>query len=147
VVSRIASFVLALSLALGAAHAQESTRRLIVTVVTRNDTGNVFCAIWRGREGFPMQRGRAVEHVRDSTIVGGRAHCVFENLEPGEYAIAAFHDENANDDLDTGLFGIPTEGTGASNDARGVMAPPPYDGAKFQLGTASVQRLTIHIGY
>lgn len=140
--------LIALSLALGAgAHAQESTRQLIVTVVTRNDTGSVFCAIWRGREGFPMQRERAVAHVRDPSIVSGRARCVFEGLAPGEYAVAAFHDENANGEMDRGLFGIPTEGTGASNDARGVMAPPPYDGAKFQLGAAPVHRLTIHIGY
>lgn len=145
--SRIAPLLIALSLALGAAHAQESPRRLIVSVVTRNDTGSVFCGIWRGPEGFPTQRERAVGHVRDPSIVGGRAHCVFEGLVPGEYAIAAFHDENANGEMDRGLFGIPTEGTGASNDARGVMAPPPYDGAKFQLGTAPVQRLTIHIGY
>ena len=146
--SRIAPLLIALSLVLGAgAHAQESASRLIVTVVTRNDTGNVFCAIWRGREGFPMQRERAVGHVRDGTIVSGRARCVFEGLAPGEYAIAAFHDENANGDLDRGLFGIPTEGTGASNDARGVMAPPPYDGARFQLTDAAVQRLTIHISY
>ena len=145
--SRIAPLLIALSLALGAAHAQESTRRLIVTVVTRNDTGSVFCGIWRGPEGFPTQRERAVGHVRDASIVGGRAHCVFEGLAPGEYAIAAFHDENANGEMDRGLFGIPTEGTGASNDARGVMAPPPYDGARFRLTDAAVQRLTIHIGY
>lgn len=146
--SRIAPLVIALGLVLGAgAHAQESPRRLIVTVVTRNDTGHVFCGVWRGPEGFPTQRDRAIAHVRDPSIVSRRAHCVFEGLAPGEYAIAAFHDENANGDLDRGLFGIPTEGTGASNDARGVMGPPPYDGARFLLGAAPVQRLTIHLGY
>lgn len=156
--ARLAASIVALSLGLGAhAHGQQSPgargrpdaapRRLIVTVVTRNDRGTVFCAIWRGRRGYPTQREHAVGQALDRTLVGRRGRCVFEGLPPGEYAVAAFHDENANNDLDQGLFGIPTEGTGASNDARGVMAPPPYDGARFQLPDAPVHRITIHIGY
>ena len=32
------------------------------------------------------------------------------DLVPGTYAIALIHDENDNQRLDTGLFGIPKEG-------------------------------------
>jgi uncharacterized protein (DUF2141 family) len=153
----------AASLTLAVAHAQDAdrgvapesarpeiVRRLDALVVTRSDRGKVFCGLWRGPAGYPTDRRRAVGEAIDRTIVGHRAHCVFsgERLAPGaEYAVAAFHDENGNDDLDRGLFGIPTEGTGASNDARGFMGPPPYDGARFLLPPAPLCRITIHIGY
>jgi uncharacterized protein (DUF2141 family) len=123
-------------------------RRLVVTVITRNDRGNVYCAIWNGPQGFPTQRRLAVAQTRDTTIVNRRAHCIFEGLTPNaDYAVAAFHDENDNNALDQGLFGIPTEGTGASNDARGFMAPPSYDSARFRLPDAPVHRITINIHY
>lgn len=122
--------------------------RLLVTIVTRNDRGKVFCAIWRGPEGYPTERARAVGFARDRTIVDRQGHCAFDGLTVGaEYAVAVFHDENANNELDRGLFGIPTEGTGASNDASGFMGPPPYDGARFVIPPVAEHTMTIRVGY
>ncbi len=42
----------------------------------------------------------------------------------GNYAINVIHDKNNNNKLDTNVFGIPKEGWGCSNDARGVMGAP-----------------------
>lgn len=54
-------------------------------------------------------------------------------LPAGEYAIALFHDLNGNGRLDTGRFGIPTEPVAFSNDAEGIMGPPPYGKCRFRL--------------
>jgi uncharacterized protein (DUF2141 family) len=111
----------------------EAVRRVLwINVYTRNDEGRVFCAIWRGREGYPTERARNAGEGIARTIRDGRARLYIDDVTPGEYAAACFHDENANNDLDQGLFGIPTEGTGASNGARGMMGPPPYDQARFE---------------
>lgn len=56
---------------------------------------------------------------------------VFENIEFGEYGIKIYHDENGNGKLDKGLFGIPTEPYGFSNDASGFMGPASFEKAKF----------------
>lgn len=126
----------------------EDPRRLVVTLVTRSDDGKVYCALWRGRRGYPTQREHAVGQERDTEIEGHRAHCVFEGVEPGDgYAIAAFHDENGNNDLDRNLFGIPSEGTGASNDAYNNFGPPSYDAARFAIPDVREHRITIHIRY
>jgi uncharacterized protein (DUF2141 family) len=62
---------------------------------------------------------------------------VFEPIPAGTYAVACFHDENKNGRLDTGLFGIPTEGTVVSNHAKGFMGPPSFGNARFWFsGTA-----------
>lgn len=139
----------ALAASSAAQEEHEAAHRLVATILTRSDRGNVYCGLWRGAEGFPTQRRFAVGHTRDRTIVAGQARCVFEGLvEPRhEYAVAAFHDENGSDDLDTGAFGIPTEGTGASNDARGFMGPPQWQHARFVFPDVREHRIIIHIGY
>ncbi|MEZ4337472.1 MAG: DUF2141 domain-containing protein [Sandaracinaceae bacterium] len=125
----------------------EGSRRLVAVVHTRDDRGRVFCAIWRGREGYPTQRVHAVGQAMDRTIVRHRGVCVFDDVTPGEYALAAFHDENANNDLDRNIFGIPSEGTGASNDAHNMFGPPGYDDARFQYPDVQLHRIAVHIHY
>ncbi len=51
----------------------------------------------------------------------------------GQYAINIIHDKNNNNKLDTNLFGIPKEGWGCSNDARGVMSAPKFKDKLFIL--------------
>ena len=52
-------------------------------------------------------------------------------LPPGTYAIGIFHDANLNNRLDNYFFGVPREQYGFSNNARGFMGPPAFEGAAF----------------
>lgn len=61
------------------------------------------------------------------------ATAIMEDIPFGEYAVKAFHDEDANDDLTTNFLGIPIEDYGFSNNARGMFGPPGWDNAKFKL--------------
>lgn len=56
-----------------------------------------------------------------------------DSLKPGKYAVQYYHDENSNGKIDTGAFGIPEEGYGSSNDARGFMGPPDFEDMIFVL--------------
>ena len=58
---------------------------------------------------------------------------MFSAIKPGIYAVSVFHDENSNGKLDTSFLGIPREGVGASNGARGHLGPPKFDAAAFQF--------------
>lgn len=53
----------------------------------------------------------------------------------GEYAISVYHDENENNLLDKGMFDIPKEAYGFSNNARGTFGPPEYEAVKFMVNT------------
>ena len=54
-------------------------------------------------------------------------------LEPGSYAIAAYHDANDNKKLDKSFTGIPSENYGFSNNARGTFGPPSLSDQLFDL--------------
>ena len=55
----------------------------------------------------------------------------FLPASPGVYAVGMLHDENNNGKMDTDMLGIPKEGYGASNDARGSFGPPSVNDARF----------------
>jgi len=61
--------------------------------------------------------------------------CIIEitGLEPGNYAIQYFHDENMNMKMDQDQYGRPTEGYGFSNNARGFMSAPKINKMLFPL--------------
>jgi uncharacterized protein (DUF2141 family) len=128
------------------ASAQPPATRLVVAVSEmRSDHGSVRCMLFSSATGFPSDPSRSVARAAAAPH-GGRAECVFENVTPGTYAVAAHHDEDGEGDFDTGLFGIPTEGVGASRDAHGTMGPPSFADARFDVH-AGENRTRIHMTY
>lgn len=57
----------------------------------------------------------------------------FEGLAPGAYAVSVVYDEDADGELDTGMFRIPSEPIGVSNNVRSKFGPPGWKKAKFDL--------------
>lgn len=60
-------------------------------------------------------------------------HATF-SVEPGNYAIAVFHDENGNGKMDKRLFGIPKEPYGLSNNFRPRFSGPKFSDCQFSVG-------------
>jgi uncharacterized protein (DUF2141 family) len=57
----------------------------------------------------------------------------FSDLQPGDYAVAAYQDLNGNNKLDATIARHPTEPWGISNNARPNDRPVTWDEAKFTL--------------
>jgi uncharacterized protein (DUF2141 family) len=111
----------------------------------RNNMGHVGLTIFKGEEGFPKSPGKALRSLYIQ-ITNNKSVAVLDNLPAGEYAISVYHDENDNKKMDTNFWGIPKEGVGASNNARGHLGPPRYNDAKF-LFNGNQQTLNIQIIY
>lgn len=111
----------------------------------RNDKGQVFCALYSSRDGFPKNTEKAVARIK-SAISDKQAVCEFSGMAPGTYAVSVFHDENSNGKLDTNFMGIPREGVGASNGAKGHFGPPKFDAAAFHFSGGRLD-LKITINY
>lgn len=104
-----------------------------------SDTGSLVFAMWSGPENWleadPLREGVV-------PIISGESEITLTDLAYGEYAVSVYHDRNDNGKLDTGLFGIPKEPLGTSNDAKIRFGPPKYEDAVFTLDQPT---LTIHI--
>lgn len=101
------------------------------------DKGHVICSLYSSAAGFPKNDRKAIAHS-ESLIANRHADCEFSGIQPGTYAISVFHDENSNGRLDTNFLGIPREGVGASNDARGHFGPPSFHDASFVYAGGSM---------
>jgi uncharacterized protein (DUF2141 family) len=113
----------------------------------RNGDGQLMLRLYdpKGEPGFPTDGAQALRQV-SQRISDGRAIVELGDLPFGSYAIGCIHDENGNNKLDTRLFGIPKEGVGASNDARGHRGPPKWKDARFDFKTDGAT-IKIHMMY
>jgi uncharacterized protein (DUF2141 family) len=66
-------------------------------------------------------------------IENNKCVIVIENLKSDKYAFKYIHDENKNEKLDMNWIGIPIEGYGFSNNAKGTFGPPSYEKTIFVL--------------
>lgn len=121
---------------------------LAVSAQTRQHTLVVDITNFRSNEGkayvalqTPDQKALQRTAV---TIRNGGARVVFQNVPPGKYAVRLFHDENNNRQLDTGIFGIPKESWGCSNNVQAVMGPPRFEEMLFALQGNKAIRITMN---
>lgn len=93
----------------------------------RSDAGWALIAVYDRAEAFEKREGAAATvRIRARK---GRISLTLEGLPAARYAVVAFHDEDGDGALDANLLGIPTEGYGFSNGARGAMGPPSFAAA------------------
>jgi uncharacterized protein (DUF2141 family) len=111
----------------------------------RNDKGKVMCALFSSASDFPKHADKAVMRIT-AAIADRHAVCEFAGVTPGTYAVSTVHDENSNGRLDTNFMGIPREGVGASNNAKGHFGPPKFDAASFRYPGGRLD-LKINIDY
>ena len=57
----------------------------------------------------------------------------FRNVANGMYAIAIYHDENSDRQLNTKKLGVPSEGVGFSGELKSKLKPPDFKEASFML--------------
>lgn len=117
-----------------------------VTILNiRSSDGMVACTLFESPTGFPKDYLHAARNITSIRINNKAARCDFEDLPPGTYAIAVAHDENMNGKLDTNALGIPTEGYGFSNDAKGWLSAPSFSAASFSYDGQNLDMtITLH---
>ena len=71
-------------------------------------------------------------------------HCIItiKDLSPGKYTFRYFHDRNRNKELDTNWIGMPKEGFGFSNNAKGKFGPPKHEKTIFYFTSETIMICT-----
>ncbi len=96
----------------------------------RNAKGRVHVDLCRQKEFLKDCPIRA-----DGKAVQGTTILTVHHVPAGDYGAQTSHDENLNGKVDQGLFGIPKEGIGFSNDAPIRLAPPRWADAVFSVAS------------
>lgn len=71
--------------------------------------------------------------------------CIFVP-KPGVYALALYHDENANQVIDRSMIGLPEEGWGFSNNPATLMGLPAFSSVRLHVARSGLVT-RIHMKY
>lgn len=138
-----------LLLAWGARAEDPVSQSLLIRITgIRDSKGSIQIGLWKGKKGFPskskkMFRGDSVDAKKGALSVNAR----FDDLPPGEYAVAVYHDENGNKKLDKTWYGLPKEGYGFSTESGGIIRRPSYRKSKFEIAPGESKDLVIWLYY
>jgi uncharacterized protein (DUF2141 family) len=103
--------------------------------------------VFTSPDGWPEDTRKAFRAGPTPIPPGQRqATVIWQNLPPGNYAVAAIHDENSNAHLDRNLFGIPKEGFGFANNPHVALSAPGFKAALVHVQCPATDT-TIHLQY
>jgi uncharacterized protein (DUF2141 family) len=107
----------------------------------KSDNGNVCFAIYSNESSF-LKFDKVYKSGSQKAVIGS-TYIEIEDLPDGDYAVAIFHDENGNKNLDTNMLGIPKEDIAFSKGKMKMFGPPKFDECAFTLN--SNLKLTIDL--
>jgi uncharacterized protein (DUF2141 family) len=127
-------------------HAAGCTLRIHVDGL-RDSNGVVGSVLFTSAEGWPEDLNKSYRHGPTPIGTGQReATVVWEHLPPGDYGVAAIHDENRNAKLDRNLIGIPKEGFGFANNPHVGLSAPAFRLAVIHVKCPTTET-NIHLQY
>ncbi len=105
------------------AKANSNTNLVITIQGLKNQRGRVCLSLYSNGRGFPKNNALQARCVK---ITSTPLVVTFPNLQPGSYAVAAFHDVNGDGKLHQNILGIPTEEFGFSQNPEILTGPPKF---------------------
>lgn len=113
----------------------------------RNTKGNLGTVLFASPAGWPEDLSKSFRHGPAPIDVTTRTStAVWSDLPPGDYGVAAIHDENSNHKLDRNFLGIPKEGFGFANNPRVLLTAPTFQAARVHVSCPETD-ITIHLQY
>ena len=140
-ISKLCSlFVVLLIWPFSASLGQEKLSLTIEVSGARSGVGQAVCSLFTSADTFLKQ-----PVIKKTKPIDSKGQAVFriDDLAPGTYAVSIVYDEDSNGKLNTGLFGIPTEPVGVSNNAKGRFGPPSYEDAVFEFSDSKTIRISL----
>ena len=96
--------------------------------------GAIQIALYQGESNF-LKEGKELFPKMIKPITDSTATLEIPDVPFGTYAIAIYHDENGNGELDKNLVGIPKEAYSFSNNPKIKWRAPNYAETKFEFSS------------
>ena len=119
------------------------TGQIQVTVEGVTEGGILAVELYRPSKRDFLRKASRIHRIRVAAENGPQTVC-FAAQPPGRYAVATYHDENANRDLDQKFNRMPKEPFGLSTNPKLRWGVPKFKEADFEVpaeGTAITIRL------
>ena len=136
--------VLFISLVL-ADYIQETGTVIVNIKGFRNNKGVARVTLFDQKKGFPNKYKYALAYG-DSPVQDSVSQYIFMDVKYGQYGVGVFHDEDENGKLKSNFIGMPREGVGVSNNAKGSFGPPKFKDCLFSVDRDTVE-LSIDLNY
>lgn len=124
------------------AHTNEESTNIRFTLKLnelKNKQGLVCVSLFSNEEGFPADGQRATfSKCFPTQDIGDNGELGFEAPLAESYALALFHDQNGDRQLNTGAFGIPLEGFAFSNNPKIRFSAPKFNDCSFMASETNV---------
>jgi len=113
----------------------------------KSKNGNICVSLFSSEDGFPDDGQKAsLSKCFSAQELSDGAELMLDVPSTGSFALALFHDENMDRQLNTGAFGIPLEGFAFSNNPKIRFSAPKF--AECAVTPAdSTQTLSIDMKY
>jgi uncharacterized protein (DUF2141 family) len=124
---KISLLAIGIALSIGA-NAQNSITIKVKNVQKR--VGTIVADLCRNPDKFMEE---SVKKVTVAIPNDGEVVVSFGNIPKGVYAVRLYQDVNKDGKIETGMFSIPLEPFGFSNNASATFGPPSFGEASFAL--------------
>lgn len=108
----------------------QNTITVTVNSINKGE-GNIELSLYNQAEAFTHTKGRY--KAGNVAVKGNTVTYQFKNVPNGDYAVALYHDENSNGEMDKNIFGIPKEPYGFSNNVVPKMSAPNFKECMFSV--------------
>lgn len=125
------SFVMGLSVFRLAGVAEETGTLSIEINNIKSSSGMVWIGIYNSPKSFLVKEKAIIEGIQIHKE--GSLTIEIPGLKFGQYAIAIFHDENNNGEMDRNLLGIPSEPFAFSKKPKSKWRLPKFEEVKFSF--------------
>ena len=98
----------------------------------KNNKGYIVADLHNSIQEDFLDPEKVVIRVRATAAAGKTSLCI-PLSQPGDYAIAVYHDKNSNRRFDKGFMRIPKERFGMSNNPKFKLSAPSYQEAAFTV--------------
>jgi len=123
-------YVIVFMLYINIGFSQTSSIQVKIKGIT-NINGKIEIGLFNKKEGFPNYKN----YFKGASVLPAKneVQYAFKNISEGTYAIAVFHDEDENKELNKNIFGAPSEKYGFSLNQYGTMGPPNFNKVAFTI--------------
>lgn len=132
--------LLCIYISIGFTSAKTYTLTLTVTNI-KNIKGKIIIGIFNKKESF-LEEGKEYK-TASIQVSNSTEKYSFRGLPKGKYAIALFHDENADNKCNRNILGIPKEGIGFSNNCKPGLSPPSFEDCAIDIKDHTKTTITL----